>query len=166
MSEWASIRLDGPPRLVAELVAQLGSAGLDIEQAAPVPHPAEVEGTWHAVIRPKGWGPPVKRKRRPRGRGVRHAGPPAPCVVEGIDGPRLLVAGARVAEVYERASAWAVEHGRVLAERVEAVEVESIRAVRYCLPHCGCGRETVHYQPCARTVRGAFRGAFIEVRAA
>ncbi|NRQ40692.1 hypothetical protein HII36_54115, partial [Nonomuraea sp. NN258] len=150
MSEWASIRLAGPPHAVAELVRQLGAAGIDVEQPSPVPHPAEVESVWHAVVRPAGWGSPVQRGQRGRG----WACPPAPRLVAGIDGPRLMVAGAVVAEAYERARAWAEQRGWTLVDPPEVVEVESIRAVDYCPPHCGCGQVGAHFLPVARRVRG------------
>lgn len=160
MSDWASVRLVGPPNMVAELLKRLGVAGIEWQHETPIPPGATEDVTWHAMARPTGWGSPAERSKR---RKTTKPGAVGPCLVAGIDGLRLMLPGQDAGALWKRAVAWAEREGLVVVDAPEVVAVERIRAVDYCPPHCGCGLGVAHFVPSRASLKGAFLGVFVQV---
>ncbi|MFF4989653.1 hypothetical protein ACFY19_20840 [Streptosporangium saharense] len=152
--EWASIRLSGPPALVAEL-AEFLRDHLDVTHPSPAPS-GEGEARWYGLVRPPSYSAP-----QPPVRGVPREVPAV--LIAGVDGPLLMVRGRDRDALHQAAAEYADAHGLVLLDPPGTVPAELIREVSYCLPHCGCGRDTAHYMPTAAAVTGAFRGGFFAV---
>ncbi|TMR13794.1 hypothetical protein ETD86_29965 [Nonomuraea turkmeniaca] len=89
---------------------------------------------------------------------------PKVTLLEGGNGPLLLVRGHAPVELRHAAVTYAAEEDLVVIEGVADIEPGWVRAVPWCPGACGCGRSSVHYVPARPKSRGAFEAAFIEAR--